>query len=148
MMMSLTFITATQDASDCRENSAGPVSPLIICLLHKCARLSGAVTQEAVTGRGLYPGEAYAPNVPSLVDLAAKAPAPEAAYLIKEANSMAPVPAVSCLTSSTCSLRMTRVELNLGQWVRSSASANAIKLQLQIAAGRPHGSQVIAFAWR
>jgi hypothetical protein len=30
--------------------------------------------QESFTGQGLYPGEAYAPNAPALVEAAAKAP--------------------------------------------------------------------------
>lgn len=46
--------------------------------------------QETYTGKGLFPGEAYAPNAPSLVEAAAKAPAPEGAYLLKLANEYAP----------------------------------------------------------
>ena len=46
--------------------------------------------QESYTGQGLYPGEAYAPNVPSLIEAAAKAPAPEGAALLKLANQFAP----------------------------------------------------------
>ena len=48
------------------------------------------MVQETYTGRGLFPGEAYAPNVPSLIEAAAMAPAPEGAYLLKLANQFAP----------------------------------------------------------
>ena len=46
--------------------------------------------QESYKGQGLYPGEAYAPNVPSLIEAAAIVPAPEGAYLVKIANQIAP----------------------------------------------------------
>ena len=52
--------------------------------------MHGNLLQESLTGKGLYFGEAYAPNAGALVDAAARAPAPEGAYLIKEANSIAP----------------------------------------------------------
>ena len=54
--------------------------------------------QEAYSGKGLYPGEAYAPNVPALVEAAAKAPAPEGAYLLKLAEQIAPAGAPQVLT--------------------------------------------------
>ena len=52
--------------------------------------MHGILLQESLTGKGLYFGEAYAPNAGALVDAAAHAPAPEGAYLIKEANNIAP----------------------------------------------------------
>ena len=66
--------------------------------------MHGGVLQETLSGKGLYTGEAYAPNAPALVDAAARAPAPEGAYLIKEAFNIAPagVPEVG-LPHCTCS---------------------------------------------
>ena len=52
--------------------------------------MHGILLQESLTGKGLYFGEAYAPNAGALVDAAAHASAPEGAYLIKEANNIAP----------------------------------------------------------
>ena len=52
--------------------------------------MHGCVLQESLTGKGLYYGEAYAPNAPALVEEASHAPAPEGAYLIKQADNIAP----------------------------------------------------------
>ena len=46
--------------------------------------------QESFRGKGLYPGEAYAPSIPSLIEAAAMTPAPEGAYLLKLANAHSP----------------------------------------------------------
>ncbi len=53
--------------------------------------------QEAYSGKGLFPGEAYAPNVPALIEDAAKAPAPLGAALIKLAEQVAPAGAPQVL---------------------------------------------------
>lgn len=50
--------------------------------------------QESYTGKGLYPGEAYAPNTPSLIEAAAMVPAAEGAALIKIANALSGAPQV------------------------------------------------------
>lgn len=50
--------------------------------------------QESYTGKGLYPGEAYAPNTPSLIEAAAMVPAAEGAVLIKLANALSGAPQV------------------------------------------------------